>query len=431
MSSFEKLSNKMKSISELPDLKKKIIFTLLMFLVARIGIHIPAPGVDVKALSDTVDQNQLLTFFNMFSGGALAKASIFALGVMPYINASIIMQLVGVIIPKFEEIQKEGESGRQKITQWTRYLTIIIAIIQGYGVCVLLESSNLVTNPGPTFIFTTIVFVTAGSVFLMWLGEQISLKGIGNGVSLLIFLNIVSRMPSGFMQLIDKVSKDPSKSKFLVLALLFVIALVIACTWLIVMVQLGERKVPIQYVGRGYAGKSMVAQNTYLPIKVNVAGVMPVIFASVIMQVPSMLLNIESLNFPGKSTLKYYLQPTNPVYLAVFAILIIIFAFFYTAMMFDPEKVADSLRQSGGAIPGIRPGNETVDYIENVVTKITWVGAIFLALVSVIPVIIFDRMGLPIIFQGTGIIIMVGVALDTLRQVDAQLVMKNYEGFIE
>jgi len=427
VSSWERFNEKFKQVLELPDLRKKILFTLAMFLVARVGTHIPAPGVDIDRLTSMVNSNDLLGFFNMFSGGAFMRVSIFSLGVMPYINASIIMQLLGVIVPKLEELQKEGESGRQKITQWTRYLTIVIAIVQGLATVTWLQQAGLVTTPGFLFIINTITVLTAGSVFLMWVGEQITIKGIGNGVSLLIFLNIVSRMPGALSETLQKLSGN----KFLVPILVLGALITFGAVLLITIVQLGVRQIPIQYVGKGFSGKNVIAQNTYLPVKVNVAGIMPVIFASVLMAIPSLVLKILPSTMAGYVTLNRIFTQTHPVYLVIEGILIMFFSFFYTAMMFDPEKVADNLKQSGGTIPGIRPGLETVEYLEKVVTRITWVGATFLTLVAIGPVFIFSTLNMPVFFQGTGIIIMVGVGIDTIQQINAQLVMKNYKGFIK
>ena len=427
MSSWERFNEKLKQVLELPDLRKKILFTLAMFLVARVGTHIPTPGVDIDRLTSMVNSNDLLGFFNMFSGGAFTRVSIFSLGVMPYINASIIVQLLGVLVPKLEELQKEGESGRQKITQWTRYLTIVIAIIQGLATVTWLQQVGLVTTPGILFTINTITVLTAGSVFLMWVGEQITIKGIGNGVSLLIFLNIVSRMPGAISDTLQKMSG----SKFLIPVLIIGAAISFVAVLLITIVQLGVRQIPIQYVGKGFSGKNIIAKNTYLPVKVNVAGIMPVIFASVLMAIPSLVLKILPSTMSGYVLLNKMFTQTHPVYLILEAALIMFFSFFYTAMMFDPEKVAENLKQSGGTIPGIRPGMETVEYLEKVVTRITWVGATFLTLVAVGPVFIFSALKMPIFFQGTGIIIMVGVGIDTIQQINAQLVMKNYKGFIK
>lgn len=426
MSSWEKFSDKLKQVLELPDLRKKILFTLGMFLIARIGTHIPVPGIDTESITRAMENNDLLKFFNTFSGGAFSRVSIFALGVMPYINASIIMQLMGVLVPKLEELQKEGESGRQKITQWTRYLTIVIAIIQGLATVTWLEQAKL-AQVDVFFRIYTITVLTAGSVFLMWLGEQITIKGIGNGVSLLIFLGIVSRIPAGVMEIFQKLEG----SKFLLPGLIFSGVMAGIAVLIITIVQLGVRQIPIQYVGKGFSGKNVIAKNTYLPVKVNVAGIMPVIFASVLMALPTLVLKILPSTMPGYIFLTKAFDQSHPIYLTVEAVLIIFFSFFYTAMMFDPEKVADNLKQSGGTIPGVRPGIETVEYLEKVVTRITWVGALFLTLVAVGPVFLFGMFNLPISFRGTGIIIVVGVGIDLIQQINAQLVMKNYKGFIK
>lgn len=422
----EQLNMKLRGIVKIPELRERIIFTLLMFLVARVGTYIPAPGVDIDRLATMTAQNDLLGYINMFSGGAFQRVSIFALGIVPYINASIVFSLLGVIIPKLEEIQKEGESGRNKITQWSRYLTIVIAIVQGFGVCTWLQSVGLVTTPGFGFFLTTIVTLTAGTVFLMWVGEQISLKGIGNGVSLLIFLNIISGAPGKIIQTVQ----DMRGSKFLIPVLLLVALAATLTIASIVVFQLGQRKIPVHYVGRGFGGKNGMGQNSYIPLKLNTAGVMPVIFASVVMMIPSLLINVLPSTFSGKVFLARMFSDSHPVYMIIYALVIIFFSFFYTAIMFDPEKVAENLKQGGGNIPSIRPGHETADYLEGVVTRITWGGAIFLAALTILPMVIFKAFGLPVFFGGTGLIIVVGVAMDTVQQINAHLVMKEYKGFI-
>ena len=406
---------------QIPELRERIVFTLLMFLVARVGTYIPAPGVDVDRLATMTAQSDILGYINMFSGGAFKRVSIFALGIVPYINSSIVFSLLAVIIPKIEEIQKEGESGRNKITKWTRYLTIGIAIIQAFGVCMWLQSVGLVTTPGTMFFLTTIVTLTAGTVFLMWIGEQISIKGIGNGVSLLIFLNVISGGPSNVVQTIQSMRG----SKLLLIALAGI--LVVAG---IVIFQLGQRKIPIHYVGKGFNGRGGMCQNSYIPLKLNSAGVMPVIFASVVMMIPSAIVNAIPSEYTIKTTLAMVFSQSHPVYMIIYAVVIIFFSFFYTAIVFDPEKVADNLKQGGGTIPGIRPGTETVEYLEGVVTRITWGGAFFLAAISILPYAIFTSFGLPVFFGGTGIIIVVGVAIDTVQQINAHLVMREYKGFI-
>lgn len=422
----EKFNSKLSSIMKIPELRERIFYTLMMFLVARVGTLIPAPGVDIDRLSAMTAQNDILGYINMFSGGAFTRVSIFALGIVPYINSSIVISLLVSIIPQLEEIQKEGESGRNKITQWTRYLTILVAIIQGAGMCLWLQSVGLVYNPGISFFLTTITTLTAGTVFLMWVGEQISIKGIGNGVSLIIFLNVISRAPSSVVQTIQTMQGN----KFLIPLLAVVAFLGTLTIAAVVMFQLGQRKIPVHYVGKGFAAKGGMGQNSYIPLRLNTAGVMPVIFASVFMLIPGVIVNAIPSEYLIKTTLAMIFNQKHPVYMLLYAIIIIFFSFFYTALVFDPEKVAENLKQSGGTIPGIRPGNETVEYLEGVVTRITWGGGLFLALISILPDMIFTAMNLPVYFGGTGIIIVVGVALDTVQQIDAHLVMRDYKGFI-
>lgn len=426
MTLLEKFNSKLSSIMKVPELRDRILFTLLMFLVARIGTFIPAPGVDTDRLAAMTAQNDILGYINMFSGGAFTRVSIFALGIIPYINASIVVSLLAAIIPQIEEIQKEGEAGRNKITQWTRYLTIAIALVQGFGVCMWLQSVGLIFDPGILFFLTTIATLTAGTVFLMWVGEQISVKGIGNGVSLLIFLNVISRGPSNIVQTIQTMSG----SKFLIPVLLAVAAAGILTIMGIVVFQLGQRKIPIHYVGKGFNSRGGMGQNSYIPLKLNSSGVMPVIFASVLMMIPTVMINTIPSKYAIKTTLSMMFNQQHPVYMIVYALVIVFFSFFYTAIVFDPEKVADNLKRGGGTIPGIRPGIETVEYLEGVVTRITWGGALFLAAISILPFAIFSALGLPVFFGGTGIIIVVGVAIDTVQQIDAHLVMRDYKGFI-
>lgn len=392
MTLMEKFNMKLNNIMKIPELRERIVFTLLMFLVARVGTYIPAPGVDVDRLATMTAQSDILGYINMFSGGAFKRVSIFALGIVPYINSSIVFSLLAVIIPKIEEIQKEGESGRNKITQWTRYLTIGIAIIQAFGVCIWLQSVGLVTTPGTMFFLTTIVTLTAGTVFLMWIGEQISIKGIGNGVSLLIFLNVISGGPSNVVQTIQ--SMRGSKFLIPVLGLITLAGILVVAG--IVIFQLGQRKIPVHYVGKGFNGRGGMGQNSYIPLKLNSAGVMPVIFASVVMMIPSAIVNVIPSEYTIKTTLAMIFSQNHPVYMLIYAVVIIFFSFFYTAIVFDPEKVAENLKQGGGTIPGIRPGTETVEYLEGVVTRITWGGAFFLAAISILPYALFTAFGLPV-----------------------------------
>lgn len=426
MSLMETGMSKFKSVFKIPELRERIIFTLLMFLVARIGTQIPTPGVDIDRLAEMTQQSGILGLIDMFSGGAFGRVSIFALGIVPYINASIVFSLLGSIIPKLEEMRKEGEGSRNKITQWTRYLTIAIAIVQGIGVCTWLQSRGLVEEPGMMFFLTTITTLTAGTVFLMWIGEQISLKGLGNGVSLLIFLNIISRIPSDIVQTMQKMKGD----KFVIPLFIAVGIAAIIVVGMIVIFQLGQRKIPVHYVGRGFGGKAGMGESSYIPLKLNTAGVMPVIFASVVMMIPSLAVTALPETMELRIVLTKVFTQGHPGYMVLFSIVIIFFSFFYTAIVFDPDKVADNLKQGGGTIPGIRPGEETAEYLEGVVTRITWGGGIFLALLCVLPMAIFKSLGLPEFFGGTGMIIVVGVAIDTIQQLDAHLVVKDYKGFI-
>jgi len=426
MTLMEKFNSRLSSIVKIPELRERIIFTLLMFLVARVGTLIPAPGVDVDRLSSMASQSDVLSYINMFSGGAFTRISIFSLGIIPYINASIVVSLLVSIIPQLEEIQKEGESGRNRITQWTRYLTIALAIIQGTGVCLWLQSVGLIYNPGLSFFVRTVTTLTAGTVFLMWVGEQISIKGIGNGVSLIIFLNVISRAPSSVIQTIQTMQGN----KFLVPLLVLVAFLGTVTIAGIVLFQLGQRKIPIHYVGKGFSSKGGIGEKSFIPLRLNTAGVMPVIFASVFMLIPGVIVNALPSTLSIKTTLSIIFGQNHPVYMILYALVIMFFSFFYTALIFDPEKVAENLKQGGGTIPGIRPGEETVEYLEGVASRITWGGGIFLAIISILPYVIFTSMGLPVYFGGTGIIIVVGVALDTIQQIDAHLVMRDYKGFI-
>lgn len=431
MSMMKEFTARCKNALAQPDLRKKIIFTLIMFLVARVGAYIPAPGVDLTSFQDRATGG-IFDFINLFSGGAFKRFSIFALGVMPYINASIIIQLLSAIYPPLEEKQKEGEKGRQEIVQFTRYLTIVIGGIQAAGMAFFMLSSGYADYmPKSIFVINTIVILTAGTVFLMWVGEQISVYGIGNGISLIIFLNIIARMPSGAIGLLDQyVIHGNAKTGSILL--LGIVALIIILVAAIVVFQLAQRRIPILYAGRNMQGKNSISSKTYLPLKMNTAGVMPIIFASVLMMIPSGMLSLtKTVNEGMYMVLEKYVFGTGSIgYMLILAALVMFFTFFYTAMVFDPQKVADNLKKSGGTIPGIRPGEETVDYLEAVVTNITWGGAIFLTLLAVLPSILSVIFNLPLYIGGTGLLIVVGVALDTVQQINSHLVMRDYEGFI-
>ena len=427
MTLVEEVVHKVKSIIEIPELRKRVVFTLIMFLVARVGVHIQVPGIDVSRLSSAMQGNSLAGFINTFSGGGFQNASMFALGIIPYINSSIIFQLLGVVVPKLEEMQKEGGKEKEKVTQWTRYLTIGVAIAQSFGLTILLQQQQLVYEPGPLFTLITVTLMTGGTAFLMWVAERISLKGIGNGTSMLIFLSIVSRLPAEMFQIGKNLSTNGGMGLVLMLITLVLFVILIA---VIVLIQLAERRIPIQYVGKGRTGRSSVGQKTFLPLKINMSGVMPIIFASVLMAVPSVLIGLvkdPSLN----AKLKHLFSQTGVGYLVLYAVLVVVFAFFYTSIVFDPEKVADNLKQGGATVPGKRPGSETVDYLEGVATRITFGSAVFLAVLGVLPNIFFGYfLRMPVLMSGTSLLILVGVAVDLLQQIDSHLAVKSYKGFI-
>ena len=427
MTLVEEVVHKVKSIIEIPELRKRVVFTLIMFLVARVGVHIQVPGIDVSRLSSAMQGNSLAGFINTFSGGGFQNASMFALGIIPYINSSIIFQLLGVVVPKLEEMQKEGGKEKEKVTQWTRYLTIGVAIAQSFGLTILLQQQQLVYEPGPMFTLVTVTLMTGGTAFLMWVAERISLKGIGNGTSMLIFLSIVSRLPAEMYQIGKNLSTSGGMGLVLMLITIVLFVILIA---VIVLIQLAERRIPIQYVGKGRTGRSSVGQKTFLPLKINMSGVMPIIFASVLMAVPSVLIGLvkdPSLN----AKLKNLFSQTGVGYLVLYAVLVVVFAFFYTSIVFDPEKVADNLKQGGATVPGKRPGSETVDYLEGVATRITFGSAVFLAVLGVLPNIFFGYfLRMPVLMSGTSLLILVGVAVDLLQQIDSHLAVKSYKGFI-
>ncbi|WP_156286487.1 preprotein translocase subunit SecY [Oceanivirga salmonicida] len=428
MTLFEAIKTRFNSILNVRELRRRVTFTLLMFLVARIGIQIPVPGINVGLFSQFIN-NPLAQFLDLFSGGAIQQASIFSLGITPYINASIVFQLLGVLYPKIEEMQKEGGKQREQITQWTRYLAIAIAIAQSFFAAVLLQSQNIVVEPGITFLITSTALMTGGAAFLMWLAERISIKGIGNGTSMLIFLNIVSNLPRVAYRMGTSLFGNTRGNLLLSASVLLFIAIIV----IMVIIQLGERRIPIQYVGkssRGFGqGPSSVGKKTFLPIKINTAGVMPIIFASMLMAIPAVIVsfikNPEKQAFWGR-----ILGQTGWLYLSIMVVLIIAFSFFYTAIVFDPDKIADSLKQTGGTLPLKRAGRETADYLESIVTTITYGTAVFLAILGILPNIWFGYVvNLPVMLGGTSLIILVGVAVDLIKQIDSHLAVKKYKGF--
>lgn len=410
------------------DLKKKVLFTLAMFLVFRIGAHIPVPGINLQALEDLISKGgNLLGFFDIISGGAFRRFSIFAMSITPYINASIIMQLLTVVVPYIEKLSKEGDEGRKKITQFTRYGTVVLGFIQGLGLAVGLGQSGVIVNASFGFYLLIAITLTAGTAFLMWLGEQITEKGIGNGISLIIFAGIVSSIPTGAATMF-KYLQAGTVNIFNVLIFIIIALAIIA---LVVVVNEGQRRIPVQYAKRVVGRKVYGGQSTHIPLKVNQAGVIPIIFASSILMFPPTVAQY----FPTSSVAQWisrvlgFGHPVN----AVFSFLLIIFfTYFYTAITFNPNDVADNMKKYGGFIPGLRPGRPTAEYIDRVLTRVTLVGAIFLASIAVLPNFVLALTNIPnIYFGGTSILIVVGVALDTMKQLESHLLMRHYQGFMK
>lgn len=429
MTLYEAISTRVKTIKTTPELRKRVIYTLLCFLVARIGIHITVPGINLVVLEQLTQTSTLAQFINLFSGGALQRASIFALGITPYINASIVFQILGVVIPKIDEMQKEGGKQRERITQWTRYLTIAITMLQSGAAAVVMQSQGFAIQPGFKFVLTAVTLVTGGTAFLMWLSEKITIKGIGNGTSMLIFLGIVANLPTVALSLKSYLANSNVKHLLLLLSILLFITIII----LVTIVQLAERRVPIQYVGktvmRGGASNSSVGRKTYIPIKINTAGVMPIIFASMLMALPTLIIQVTS-NAERKAYLSKLLSPISPLYLGIFVLLIVAFSFFYTSIVFDATRIADNLKQSGGTIPFVRAGSETTHYLENIVYRITFGSAVFLAFLGILPNIWFGYVvHTPVLLGGTSLIILVGVAVDVLQQIDSFKATKSYKKF--
>ncbi len=451
---LEKLSN----VFRVPDLRKRILFTLALLAVYRLGGHIPTPGINADLLQQFFEQNRgtFLGFVDLFSGGQLRRLTIFALGIMPYITASIILQLLTVVYEPLAKLQKEGELGRKKITEWTRYLTLILSAMQSFGIAITLQRQTtggtaFVTNPGIGFIFMTVLTLTTGSVFIMWLGEQITERGIGNGMSLLIFAGIVVGLPRGVADLVDK-AKNQAWGAFTVPAIVILLALMVAVVAFIVYTERSERRIPVQYAKRVVGRKVMGGGSTHLPLRVNSGGVMPVIFASSLLTLP------QTAGFFLRDN-RYFgpllraLQWGEPLYTLLYAIGIIFFAYFYVSIVFNPNEVADNMRKYGGFIPGIRPGKRTSDSINEILTRITLVGALYLIIISFIPewmiagihlnhlpgalgtffeklqAWVTNGLGVTFYFGGTSLLIVVGVAMDTVQQVEAQLIMRHYEGF--
>lgn len=411
------------------ELRNKLLFTLGMLMIFRIGAHIPTPGVNPDAIERllTTGAGAVLGFFDVISGGAFKKLSIFAMGIIPYINASIIMQLLTVVIPRLEQLAKEGEEGRKKIVQYTRYGTAVLAFLQAIGMAVALRHQGVLTHPSVFNYLYVAIVLTSGTVFLMWLGEQITEKGIGNGISLLIFAGIVSRLPAGMVRLFQYLEAGTISILNLV-GLAVIGALVIAA---VVMVNEGQRRIPVQYAKRVVGRRVYGGQTTYLPLRVNQAGVIPVIFASSLLMFPQQLASW----FHGNAVADWYNRFFGWgtfLHTAVYALLIIGFTYFYTAVIMNPVDIADNIKKYGGFIPGIRPGRPTAEYISRVMARITLAGAVFLALIAILPNFVLLATKIPnIYFGGTALLIVVGVALETMKQVEAHLLMRSYQGFIK
>ncbi len=421
------------NIFKVPELKKRIIFTAVALVFYRIGSHIPTPGIDAHALSSFFDQvgGTLLGFFDLFSGGALRRLSILALGIMPYISASIILQLLAVVFPPLEKLSKEGEQGRKKITQYTRYGTVLLSAIQAMGIAIGLESMRSPTGevvvliPGWSFRLMTAITLTAGSIFLMWLGEQITERGIGNGISLLIFAGIIVRVPEAIVNSWRLLSTGELKALSF-LAILVLMVLVVAG---VIVMTLGQRPIPVQYAKRVVGRRIYGGQSTHIPLRVNTAGVIPVIFAASIIVFPATI--AQFFKHPWMQAVARALSPSTVIYTLLYAVAIIFFTYFYTAIVFNPNDVADNMKKYGGFIPGIRPGARTAEFIEKVLDRITLVGALYLAAISILPEFLITTMNVPFFFGGTSLLIVVGVALDTVQQVESHLLMRHYEGFLK
>ncbi len=451
MKFFDAVAN----VFRIPDLRKRVLFTLGLLAIYRLGGHIPTPGIDTHRLQAFFEQNSgtLFGFIDLFSGRMFRRLTIFALGIMPYITASIILQLLTVVVPTLEKLQKEGELGRRKITQWTRYLTVGLALMQSFGIALTLQASQggFVLNPGYGFIFMTMLTLTTGTAFIMWLGEQITERGIGNGMSLIIFAGIVIGLPQAIQEIYNNVFVT---RQWPVLQLIVILAVMLAVVGFIVLVERGERRIPVQYAKRVVGRRMMGGQSTHLPLKVNAGGVIPVIFASSLLAFPQTLLGVSWIkNNAYLSGLLQALGGSHPLYYLAYTLLIIFFCFFYVSIIFNPNEAADNMRKYGGFIPGIRPGKNTAEYMNKILTRITMVGGLYLAILSLVPMImisgiklqrlplvgnwidatfprwLLDGLGVNFYFGGTSLLIVVGVAMDTVNQIEAQLIMRHYEGF--
>ncbi len=419
--------------ASIPELRKRVIFTLLMLFIYRMGVQIPTPGINGEALTAFFAKNASTLFgmFNMFSGGALENFSIFALGIMPYISASIIIQLLTVVIPQLESLSKEGESGRRKITQYTRYGTVLLSIIQGFFIATGLEGMSspngiaIVLDPGLQFKIMTVLTLTSGTAFIMWLGEQMTERGIGNGISLIIFAGIVARMPAAVGNTIQLIKSSE-------LALIFVPIIIVMMVFIIgfiIFIETSQRRIPIQYAKRVVGRRVYGGQSSHLPLKINVSGVIPPIFASSIMMFPATIGSF--INIEWVQQLSAAFSPGTIYYYLMYIVMIVFFCFFYTAVSFKPDDVAENLKKNGGFIPGIRPGKKTAEFLDKALVRLTVVGAVYLSAVCVMPTVLISKLNVPFYFGGTALLIVVGVAIDTISQIESHLIMRNYDGFMK
>ena len=421
------------ALAKADELKKRLLFTLGALIIYRLGTYVPLPGINPGALADVFSQQSsgILGMFDMFSGGALGRMTIFALNIMPYITAAIIMQLMTAIVPSMEALKKDGEAGRKQINQYTRYLTVLLATVQGYGIAVGLESaSGVVSDPGMFFRLTTVVTLVGGTLFLMWLGEQITSRGVGNGISLIIFSGIVAELPSALAGTLE-LGRTGALSVVLILGLFAMAAAVIA---FIVFIERSVRKIVVQYPKRQHGNKVFGGDQSFLPLKINVPGVIPPIFASSLLLMPISIINLSGSQGGGAEwlvTLNALLGRGQPLYLAIYIGLIVFFAFFYTAIVFNPEDTAENLRKYGGYIPGIRPGKTTADYLDTVLTRLTVLGAAYLSAVCILPEILISQYSVPFYFGGTSLLIVVTVTLDTVGQIQSHLLAHQYEGLVK
>ena len=420
---------------KVPDLRKKILFTLLIIAIYRFGAHVPTPGIDVERAQQFAQgaQSGVFAFINLFSGGALTQLAVFALGIMPYITSSIIMQLLTVVIPKLEAWSKEGESGYKKITQWTRYLTVVLALLQSTGLAFLFHRGqiqsasgqpvDLIPNFTPGRVAIVVISLTAGTALIMWLGELITQRGIGNGMSILIFASIISTLPSEFKAILDQKGIG---------IFLIIMAITFAVVIAIVLMEQGQRRIPVQYAKRVVGRKMYGGSSTYIPLKVNQAGIIPIIFASSVLYIPSLLQNVIQNQGVQNFISNNLVNSRSITYMVLYGLLVVFFAYFYTAITFNPVDVADNMKKYGGFIPGIRPGRQTADYLDRILTRITLPGALFIAFIALLPSIFLATQNIQQLpFGGTSILIVVGVTLETMKQIESQLMMRHYEGFLK